>query len=1261
MKTRYTRQIFSFHKRRLFMLSLGALFLSAFSVAADYVIHVQNPWADVAERKDTLFMIGNYVTGYYPGDRMVNEGGGWFYYIYPQPLDRNQSHGFQIVSYIPTQYSATDGALKYPATLTLSIDSLLALFSPQPTEIWIYIDGPNKPAQVLDHPKKGKVIHLFNPWPDNSPQIILGGRKPMQMHMRPDICGWYTFYFAAPVDSLGSVQFTDYYHTEKYTADGLKTGSPMDLKQFFSDQDTVYILPQPFPVGEPVMSAKFPGKTGECGSRKISAIFRDWKQDDISFFNNPTGMNGGGSVNMVQKTLTAPDYKPKKTTDKSVSTKYADSLNTWFKTKTFADGTDNDTCIDLTIVKGDDGRWTFDSDKLGGFFPLDNFNDSNNIKYFDRLDPKDKTGKMRNFHFTMEMHMQFVYHQGAGLQFDFRGDDDVWIFVNNNLAIDLGGLHERASATLLLDRDRTKLGLTDGQIYSMDIFYCERDPIASNLFIKTSMDLHNSDELYYKEKVLGSGKIQYDIWQRLQIEGPDCGFTPLLNAETLATVKFILDGPGVIGKELKPGTTYYGGIIVDANKSRVTLDSLKIDGLTPGEYRVTYVSTLNDERKGYLTFIVPPFPPDHLDIVPDSAVFDLLLDQKEDSLFLDIDKDEIQVYAVIRDKNGFFLDYAANKNWKSRDTSVITIAQLTTDSLRYLVTKKSTGETWLVVSDPKGNLKADSIKIRTVYKQKFPSIISAIMLDTNADIIPDMIAMTLSDTLKADQRLDSVLLSYRGQIYSIPARQLSLNGKTLLAPIAPTTGTDGRPSGQVTLVGSIAGEVSRRTKDATDGVGPALITADMQENESQGPDTLYLTFSEPVLASSLFGKQLILKRASTGDSVLLDVKMTVSTINDSSFAVAIAVTTPRPLSGDSLRLTPGGQGGTICDASKNTPHLLNRFVVLGFRAGPPSITGAYYLDANADGFVDRVVMIFKRSVAASDFKTVKVQWSAAANTKSETVAPDALTKMNDSAWSAAVHGERLSDNVPKTSGNMEVVVEYSGFPNDFRSSRVADSAAPVIVSATLSYGTAAALDSTLVVVFSETIFETQGTHQFLLWSKRFATQYGFILRPASLPSDSCSFVVDAIDAPNVPFAAQGDSIWIDVSARIADGINGNAQLNPANRRALLTVILPQPSWIAAVSANPFLPGQTGTEISVQSKTPLIDPDRFATELLIYDALGNPVMVTAMRQKNKGFAWTWNGHNKNERNVGSGIYPAFIRISENGNVVWSKAVRIGVKR
>jgi fibro-slime domain-containing protein len=131
----------------------------------------------------------------------------------------------------------------------------------------------------------------------------------------------------------------------------------------------------------------------------------------------------------------------------------------------------------VPLTKGPNGIGTYDS---ASFFPIDNQGFGNE-------------GFDHNYGFTFELHMTFKY--SGGEVFSFTGDDDLWVFVNNRLAIDLGGLHPAQSDTLNLDAKAAELGIEPGKEYPLDFFQAERHSTGSNFKIQSTLTFTNCDPI----------------------------------------------------------------------------------------------------------------------------------------------------------------------------------------------------------------------------------------------------------------------------------------------------------------------------------------------------------------------------------------------------------------------------------------------------------------------------------------------------------------------------------------------------------------------------------------------------------------------------------------------------------------------------------------------------------------------------------------------------------------------------------------------
>ncbi len=137
----------------------------------------------------------------------------------------------------------------------------------------------------------------------------------------------------------------------------------------------------------------------------------------------------------------------------------------------------------LLLERTTDGTYFFGSE---AFFPFDG-------KGLEE-EGKESAQSGHNFGFTTEVRHWFRYTGGESLT--FSGDDDVWVFINRRLALDLGGVHAKRSALLELSgsqgcatveneqspssRTCRELDLVEGKAYEIALFHAERHTTQSD-------------------------------------------------------------------------------------------------------------------------------------------------------------------------------------------------------------------------------------------------------------------------------------------------------------------------------------------------------------------------------------------------------------------------------------------------------------------------------------------------------------------------------------------------------------------------------------------------------------------------------------------------------------------------------------------------------------------------------------------------------------------------------------------------------------
>lgn len=153
----------------------------------------------------------------------------------------------------------------------------------------------------------------------------------------------------------------------------------------------------------------------------------------------------------------------------TLTTHSAALFNQWFNT---VPGVNVAAPITLTLTRLPSGVFSYTN---FSFFPIDG-------RLFGNQ------GRLHNYHFCLEIHLRFTYRGGE--VFNFAGDDDVWVYINGKRGIDLGGVHTIQNASIDLDASASYFGISPGNDYNFDFFYCERHTTMADIQIETSILLY---------------------------------------------------------------------------------------------------------------------------------------------------------------------------------------------------------------------------------------------------------------------------------------------------------------------------------------------------------------------------------------------------------------------------------------------------------------------------------------------------------------------------------------------------------------------------------------------------------------------------------------------------------------------------------------------------------------------------------------------------------------------------------------------------
>jgi fibro-slime domain-containing protein len=332
------------------------------------------------------------------------------------------------------------------------------------------------------------------------------------------------------------------------------------------------------------------------------------------------------------------------------------------------------------------GAYQFQGPGGGGanFFPLDGMGFG-----------AEGTANGHNYSFSMKLHWKFTCTEG--LLFSFTGDDDMWVFIDSQLVMDLGGTHAAQSGSFTINQAfLSQHNLQVGKTYSFDVFYCERNETASDILITSN--------IISAKPVALSMSIVPDIdtiraGDLIQLSASVVDDTGGIHPEYSSLVAWTLQPAGTrssINTPLGSSNMFHG---IDAYKWYNIIGSF-VDPTNPSRILIDTVKVW-----------VKPGPAHHLliEASPDSTI-SLNADNRLGSITFPGPVLRDSVYAVLRDLCGNFISHATSASWASRDVAVVTAAAARTSLGEGEITRQSASITFTYVIASQAAMK-DSVQV----------------------------------------------------------------------------------------------------------------------------------------------------------------------------------------------------------------------------------------------------------------------------------------------------------------------------------------------------------------------------------------------------------------------------------------------------------------------------------------------------------------------------------------------------------------------